>query len=196
MDRDVTPAFGSYGARSARRLLRDATAASHRALETRPRMGRLLSAEPQRDDYSAVLRSFLPVHRLLEPAASELAGWAPGCSGERLAALRADLADLGSDAAEPPVPAVPVPADRAEAFGACYVLEGSFLGGTVIARHLRQHFGADLPLRYFAAPEIDRDRRWEQFLSRLEEALASDQARAAALRGAQDSYRWLQEVLP
>lgn len=95
----------------------------------------------------------LDVHRqwlsltwgLLAPLERGLAAWAAADPGaldvrERARAdlARADLRELGVDDAElaalAECPDVPVPTTRAAALGVCYVLDGSTLGGRLIAR--------------------------------------------------------------
>lgn len=179
-----------------RELLRRETAAAHRAVELLPRMRRLLQPDVTREDYAVVLDAFLPVHEDFEPAVARCAQWEPGSAYARARALRDDIAELGIPVPPRSVPAAPRPQDPATALGACYVLEGSFLGGVVIAAHLRRCLGEDLPLRYFSATGIDSTRRWRDFLARAEADLTSDAQRAAALHGARDAYRWLHGVLP
>ena len=181
---------------TARELLRRKTAAAHAALEKLPGMHRLLQPDVTMIEYATVLEGFIPVHASLEPQAAQCAEWAPGCSGERLRAIEADLRDLARRPLQPPVAHAPTFAEPAAALGACYVLEGSFLGGTVIASQLQRHLGSQLPLRYFAAPHIDRGRRWRDFLVLLEQRLVHGEQRDLALGGARACYNWLQRTLP
>lgn len=196
MDAHDGSAATAPGDRSARDLLRRETAAAHRAVEALPRMRRLLHRQVTRDDYAAVLCGFLPVHGGFEPRAAALAGWSPGCGGERLRALQADLRQLGREPVSAALPPAPALHGRAAALGACYVLEGSFLGGAVIAQHLRRQLGDATPLRYFAGAGIDVGGRWQAFLALLEAGLAAPGERAQALCAARRSYHWLATVLP
>lgn len=182
---------------SVRDRIRAATAEAHLALEQRPVMSRVLTDAVTIDDYIAVLRAFVPVHRDLEPALADVTGWRPGGSGERLAALRSDLAALLPAAApEPPAQALPALAGYASALGGCYVLEGSFLGGAVITAHLRRQFGDTLPLAYFSSADLDSAGRWRRFLALMEAELAEPPAFDQAIEGAAATYQWLQQRLP
>ena len=146
----------------------------------------------ERDSY----REFLAAHARVLPAvetaiaaASPWPGWKP-----RTSALVEDLATLG---AEPPPPmAFVAPSDAQSLWGLLYVLEGSKLGGMMLARQV----GEGLPKTFLGA----RDGRWGDFLAALEQGFAADDgagleraveaaraAFAAFLEAAQD-----QAVLP
>lgn len=179
-----------------RALLREATAAAHAALEELPGLRALLEPAVSRGQYASVLAAFVVVHGEFEVAAARSAGWHCGLVPDRLEALRADLADL-----DYPLPGrgehVPPPdwAGSLEALGACYVLEGSMLGGKLITRHLRQSLGDDIPIRYFSNSGLDTGRRWREFLLLLEQRTAAPEAQRQVLAGANDCYRWLRRVL-
>lgn len=146
------------------RRLREHTATVHAATEALPLMRRLLSAHPSGDDYRCYLNALYGVYAALEPALyaalprrlrSEL-GIAP-----KLPALRQDLKALHVADAHPAgaaaVGSMPEPdrcahvhplLDAAEpqrtawALGGLYVLEGSTLGGQLIARRLKHNWHA------------------------------------------------------
>ena len=83
-----------------------------------------------------------------------------------------DLARLGYPAAPPLCPALPPLETRAQLLGAMYVLEGSTLGGQVIARQLA---AADIAGRTFFAGRAERTGPlWKQFGQLLEAAGASE----------------------
>lgn len=83
-------------------------------------------------------------------------------------ALLVDLATLGSS---PPI-SLPPPElpDIASCWGAAYVLEGSRLGGRVLARQLHQ-LDPTAPTRYLAHGDVAK--LWPSFLTRLEAAPSS-----------------------
>jgi heme oxygenase len=87
-----------------------------------------------------------------------------------------DLARLGYPAEPPRCPAMPPLETRAQLLGAMYVLEGSTLGGQVIARQLA---AAGVEGRAFFASRAERTGPlWKQFGQRLEAAAASEDADA------------------
>ncbi len=90
--------------------------------------------------------------------------------------LRADLAALGLSLPAPlPAPQLSDPAMR---WGAAYVVEGSRLGGALLARRVAPL----LPRAYLAAPQPPG--AWRKFLEKLANALYTDDTIAAATRGA------------
>jgi len=89
-------------------------------------------------------------------------------AANRAALLRSDLSHLGGDAA--PNPSVERgEGGEARAWGTAYVLEGSALGGRVLARRIADSLGLEREglafLRSGGAPE-----RWRSFLVDLESA--------------------------
>ncbi|MCF1183639.1 biliverdin-producing heme oxygenase [Marichromatium gracile] len=155
--------------------LRQATAAAHRAVETLPLSRRLLAPDLTLDEYRDYLYRLTLLYQGLEPhfttivpdALRRRLGARP-----RLAALRDDLARLDT---EPPAPHNTLPARLCAeqgidcGIGALYVLEGSSLGGQLIARRLRARFGA----RFTATEAIDPygaavGARWRAFTLTLD----------------------------
>jgi heme oxygenase len=80
-------------------------------------------------------------------------------------ALLADLAELQCPAPAPLK--APQIDDTASCWGASYVLEGSRLGGQVLARRIRQA-DPSAPVRYLEHGDVSR--LWPTFLTRLEQA--------------------------
>jgi heme oxygenase len=143
------------------RRLREHTAAVHAATEALPLMHRLLSAYPSGEDYRCYLHALHGVYAALEPALyaavpqrlrSEL-GIAP-----KLPALLQDLQAMhvadphpagaaaigsmpkpGRCARVHPLLKAAEPRRTASALGGLYVLEGSTLGGQLIARRLKHN---------------------------------------------------------
>lgn len=126
--------------------------------------------------YGAFLSGSYAFRSAIEPHLGQDAGWPV----QPLAPLIArDLADLGL-----PLPAVPpiAPLTTASAkAAACYVLEGSALGGRLLARRAAAlGFTADHGARHLAA-QTASPTRWRQFLDWLE---ASDLCEAEATAAA------------
>ena len=163
--------------------LRQATADRHRSIES------LLSLDAALDlrRYGRMLRGF----------GLFLAAWEPQV---RAALPRADAAWFTARSRrhllEHDLQALRIPAtqragalrgfaldDAASAWGSMYVLEGSALGGQVIARQLAQQLaiGPDTGGAYFHGWGGETGAMWRQFRERLEGELAGD---AAALERA------------
>lgn len=131
-----------------------------------------------RADYRDLLARLHAFHRAWEPEVARLVG-DPAFTGprERAHLLERDLDRLGSDAGartEPPAFSGLPLATRAEALGSMYVLEGSTLGGQVIARRVRAVLDFD-PL-YHAAHGDRVGAMWRAFQARLLADVAPDGA--------------------
>jgi heme oxygenase len=161
--------------------LRRATAARHRALEALP----TLSLPLRLEGYVQALQGFELLLSVWEPRVQaalppRLRGWLAPRS--RYALLRQDLDRLGRApldgmlAERCAVHARRIGLDGiAAAFGSMYVLEGSALGGQVIARAARDcvEIGAQGAM-YFAGAGSATASHWREFLSLLETEIATD----------------------
>ena len=76
--------------------------------------------------------------------------------------LAKDLGALGRTAPEPLD--LPPPADAAEAFGYAYVIEGSRLGGSMLARGVPE----DLPKTYLSSGHLPGE--WRAFAAAVDQA--------------------------
>lgn len=136
----------------------NATRAAHRGLNHHPLLVPLVSNLLDPADYAQALAALFGPHSAIE---SLLADKIPAADfPPRLPDLAADLAQLGIaplTLAHPLPPATSV----ADWIGYMYVIEGSNLGGTLIARQLSRSLPECYPRAFFAhsggAP------RWEKF---------------------------------
>ena len=165
--------------RGPRFALREATAACHDRVDVA--FGRFDLSDAA--DYGRFLRAharaFLPAEAALDAAAAEtlLPDWP---DRRRSGWLKADLAALGLDA---PAPLdAPVPATAPAIWGMLYVLEGSRLGGAMLARSV----AAGLPKSYLDSGQPGAD--WRNFLAALEVALADTVALEAARQAAEHLF--------
>ncbi|MEX2642228.1 MAG: biliverdin-producing heme oxygenase [Acetobacterales bacterium] len=175
--------------------LRARTEAAHRRLEATPRLRRLLSDDYGRGEYVALLARFAgffgPLEdRLLAPDrdAARRCGYRP-----RMPALSADLRAFGATDDRVQAAAVPAPEGTAAEIGCLYVLEGSRLGGTQIARRLGETLGLtpEHGLRFFSG-DTAPGRGWKAFRHRAA-ALSDDADRAVA--AASQTFALLQHHL-
>lgn len=177
--------------------LRQRTASSHERLDVG--LGMDASLTPAR--YDAFLRASLAVVEGLEAAvAGHVGRFDPSCPS-RATCLRHDrrvLAEAESLAPDELAPSwnVPArlgeaeavllrrPASLAEAYGAAYVLEGSSLGGMVLARVVEEVLGFDgpPPTTYLRLRGARTGEAWRWFLSCLDafDAIATPAERGAA----------------
>ena len=78
-------------------------------------------------------------------------------------ALEMDLKQLGVTNMPPAVTDLPEVNNAAQAIGCLYVLEGSTLGGQLMAKHFRRMAGVGEAVRYFAGYGPLTGRRWKNF---------------------------------
>ncbi|MCC8628166.1 biliverdin-producing heme oxygenase [Xanthomonas vesicatoria] len=170
---------------SAARALRHATQDTHRLVEAVPLMQALGQGQVDRASYAQILRRH---HALLAGFEEHLGDWLDTLVGNgwhyrrRVPALRADLRALDQPLDLP----IALPATRSDAarWGMLYVVEGSQLGGRVIARGLRQHQpGLADALHYFELADED-PAGWRRFQAVLDQRLDSPHTQAAAIDGA------------
>lgn len=142
------------------RALRAATAFHHREVERLlPAFGALSPA-----DYAAHLAALAGVHLPLEQRlfAHDWAGLGLPDAAERPRAplLEADLRALGIDpSAIPRCRALPYLGTLPRALGALYVLEGSRLGGQILARQV----AGGVPTRFLVGAAARTGSRWSSF---------------------------------
>jgi heme oxygenase len=136
--------------------LRSATGGDHDRVDTA--YGDFDLAAP--DSY----RAFLHAHALALPAAEDALAAVPGLPHfrARTPLLAADLAAL-DEAMPPPLPFA-LPAGDAAAWGALYVVEGSRLGGIMLARTVPD----GLPIAYLGARHLSGE--WRELLGALDNA--------------------------
>lgn len=141
-------------------LLRDATRARHEALDAAVDV-----STPEH--YRSFLTASLAAVQGLEPRVFG--------SAERTDALIADLSELGAALPSP----LPIEiGSRDGALGAAYVMEGSTLGGMLLATRVE---GFTSATRYLRLRGKETGARWKQFLVALERDVDD---RAACVQGA------------
>lgn len=171
--------------------LRAATRTAHEDIETVPALVRLLTADLTEADYIAVLRQTCAFHlgveqQLKAVLAPELA---PGVflDGTRISALAVDLDWFGVPLPAPAfATALPVLPNQAHALGAMYVIEGSSLGGRVIARRLSDTLGLTPRTGscFYSGNDAAATRdRWLRFCDLLQDTAARSDAIAADMAG-------------
>ena len=161
-------------ATSPRFALREATAADHERVDAAFADFDLAD----RDSYAAFLvaqaGALLPTETGLDraDAARVLPDWS---ERRRSALLREDLAELGLEAEGD---ADPVSIEGVEGvLGAAYVLEGSRMGGRMLARQV----APDLPRRFLDSPD---NGRWRDLTQVLDATLRSERQLAVAIEAA------------
>ncbi|HET9959544.1 MAG TPA: biliverdin-producing heme oxygenase [Polyangiaceae bacterium] len=151
--------------------LRSATAAVHRRLELDLA---LLGPGLTRSRYEAFVCGMAGMILPFESSWDEIPGWGrvlPDYESRRKAGLL--LADIQrfQPAPQSPLPLAPgfVAQDCETALGVGYVLEGSTLGGAVIAREVLQRLGPHCPAAYLQCYGSGVGTKWKGFCSALEQ---------------------------
>ena len=128
---------------AARHVLRERTEAAHERLHHLPDFAALAAGELTRDGYLSLLGRLYgfhaPMEAVLEASLGDERGALAPEGWRRADLLIRDLSHFGAstrDIENLPVVAVRAPESRATAIGCLYVLEGSTLGGRVLARGL------------------------------------------------------------
>jgi heme oxygenase len=145
---------------SAMTMLREATGAAHEAVDAAFGAHDLASTE--------AYRRFLLAHGRALPAAERVMAALPFARTlpVRAPLLAADLADLGA-ASPAPLPFTPGD-DEATLWGVLYVVEGSRLGGAMLARQVPP----GVPGRYLGA--IHAPGQWRAIRAALDDAAAGE----------------------
>ena len=150
--------------------LRESTQPAHDKVEHA--LGeRLFSPNLTKGDYANLLRKFYQIYLTTE-AEIERHGLLTDMLQKRskLTLLNADFAGLGDLGGEPSAAPKPfVLASEADALGAMYVIEGSTLGGAVIAKRLQSlpWIKKESHLNFFTSYGKDKASMWQQFLQFL-----------------------------
>jgi heme oxygenase len=187
--------------------LREHTRHAHEATEASDGMHRLMAGELDEAGYDALLRSQESLYRAWE---TEHAAWLAGSLASagwqytsRAALIAADLMDrLPASQAQQTAPSpTPTPtsttpsstADDACRWGELYVIEGSSLGGRLIARRLRELY----PQRahHFYAVGENAPSSWRRFQALLDTHLTDDAARRSAMDGALRMFARFRQAL-
>ena len=154
--------------------LRAETRAQHDQVETGIGLPRTLT------EYRTQLETFHGFISPLEQRLVETLGaespWLMGRLKTRY--LEEDLQSLGytlaAVAQSPRCTDLPGTSSEAECLGILYVLEGSTLGGQMIAQHLAKTLGSNVSCRYFLSYGPDVMKMWSAFKVRLTEREAPE----------------------
>lgn len=163
---------------------------------------RLTSIQSSRD-YAAILAMFYGYFQPLESSIQHYITPTrlPDIRERRTAgAVLHDLAAIGHD--DEPLPlceSLPVIENTAQAFGALYVLEGSTLGGKMIAKMLLKNAALNITpgaLSFFSGYKEETGSKWKAFL----EALNKQEEPAQVVQAANETFYhlkgWMQQQLP
>jgi heme oxygenase (biliverdin-IX-beta and delta-forming) len=167
--------------------LRTETRAAHRAIDHHPLLAPLVREGLTKQIYGDALVAMYGALQALEawvaPITTSEAGWMR--YQPRLSLLAADLAELGRTPIPMRTERVPVTAKPA-LFGLLYVLEGSRLGGVVIARQLAMNLPSGLPRHFFS--DHHSAESWQSFCAAMSAQPFSEVELAGVVAGAQAGF--------
>lgn len=104
---------------------------------------------------------------------------------ERFGHTTASLSALKSPSTLPPVESWPA------ALGYFYVVEGSTLGGQIIARHVRATIGSEQPVGFLSGGRSEVALRWKQMLAVMMGEMANDAAERDVTAAAAQTFELL-----
>jgi heme oxygenase len=144
-------------------LLREATKEEHAALEYGMKINQ---PTVTREDYVAFLRASLAALAPFEAAGSV---FTDSAVTDRTSRIRSDLEALDARPTHREASARWMPTTTSEAVGCAYVIEGSTLGGLVLAKHLGDRLALEAnQMRYLRLHGSETRSRWTAFVDRLE----------------------------
>jgi heme oxygenase len=162
-------------------VLRRETASDHEAVEgSIP----LMAEDLDTDRYVAVLKQLYGIVVAWEELLADISpDWLQEIRipRRRQGMLRDDLAYFGIEAAPQPTPTLPPIRSLTELLGAMYVMEGSTLGGQLIARHVERvlHLEPGIGDAYFRSHGDKTGTMWKEFCEVLRRRIPDAEARDA-----------------
>jgi heme oxygenase len=147
--------------------LRQATKGPHHVLDHHLLLGPLARSNLTTEQYGNALAALHGIYAQAELRILAFLDQHPDLfdyrSRRKLPALEADLAALGRE----PMPALtvfPILQTIGGLIGVLYTVEGSTMGGQVIARNLRRIPGVNLSMKFFTGYGEDSRQYWDEFL--------------------------------
>ena len=187
-------------------LLKSRTRVHHDRAEASPAMQAVVSSDLTREGYRDHLVRLLAFYEPTEAALASIDGLRdvlPDLDARLVKSgwLREDLDRLGG---QPEVPPSHAPTwSVAEALGALYVIEGSTLGGRIIARELDRSASVtpEAGGRFYSSYGDERGARWTAFKGALDAyGEANPEAVETVVRSAADTFdvlrTWMETPLP
>jgi heme oxygenase len=175
--------------------IKEATAEQHTAMEADPLLAQLLSPQLTRAQYICYLSLFLKVSEAYEAnilpiSISTLSPWKVTPPSEK---IYRDLQLLGVEIPIEPVQAYRLPdafSGPAFALGFTYVMEGSKLGGKVLARAVCKTLGLSesAGVVYLSDHGQDSFPLWKQFIDQFAEFIIFFNGEKQAIEGANQAF--------
>lgn len=188
--------------RDARKMLQEATHDAHVRLNRHPLLQQLTSPDYSLERYQQVIKAYFSCYGQIESAIDgALSQWGIDfdyASRRKHPWLLQDMAWFGISPPAIRSPATPgLITDEHGVFGVLYTIEGSSLGGRLIARRLAAHFGLtpQRGARFFSGYGEHIDARWHEVVSMLNVKLIQPGAVASAIRSANGTFQLIEACL-
>lgn len=173
-------------------FLKEQTKQQHDETEAKLQSQKIFDKSYTLDDYKKLLTHNYQLISRFEPQIGEKLKEFPGLKLDlrrKSDALQKDLNNLGI------IPEYELPTNnlenQAEAFGALYVMEGSTLGGNVIAKQLKKNPAfVDIDFTYFGIYGENTGTLWQEFKQILDDSIPEDQFQDC-VNGAKKAYQLL-----
>lgn len=171
--------------------LRHTTAGLHDRIEKDNPAQAILDHSIDLETYKNLLLLNFQAYKHLE---DRMASFLPQLKLDKAARLKTDLEVFKTTLPADPPTEVSI-ASRAEALGAAYVMEGSALGGMVIAKHLQQceELG-ELPPQHFFNGDKGCLKDWNAFKEELARQELNPQQEEEVLAKARESFLFFESV--
>ena len=198
----MTSGMHQTTSRDARRMLQAATHDAHVRLNRHPLLEQLTSPDYPLERYQQVISAYFSGYAQIEAAIDEaLRHWNIDfdyTSRRKHTWLLQDLSWFGiSPPANRSHPKPALITDEHGVFGVLYTIEGSSLGGRLIARRLATHFGLtpEHGARFFFGYGGNVDAYWNEIVSMLNARLIQPNALSSAIRAANDTFQLIEASL-
>lgn len=172
--------------------LKAETQVLHDRIEEKNLARQIMDGSIELETYKLLLLQNYIAYRQTE---SEIQRFLPGYTGSKHLQLRQDLENLGMTAAIPFKKENFQCNSPAEAFGAAYVVEGSAMGGMVLAKKLKTCAALeDLPAQNFFSGDKENLKDWRNFKEELEQYCFSEAEEAEAIEKAKETFRFFEKI--
>ena len=173
-------------------ILRENTKSAHEQLE---RSDFIMPSTEQLPRYSMLIGAMLSFHRAIEREFRRFEHELNGRGFEMNGRYKTTLLEAESNALESPAVDEPLLhfATAAHAAGGVYVMEGSTLGGTLIARSVNRHLG--LQSRYYGCYGSETAQRWRATSQLLDAFPSTSRDISAMVHGANLTFATLRRHL-
>lgn len=172
--------------------LREGTRELHEQVEAQNLAKQILDHSIDLETYKLLLLQNFMAYQATETAIKQ---FLPGYSGKKHEQLRQDLEQLGVSAEIDSKYDSFQCCSKAEALGAAYVVEGSALGGLLLAKNLEKCKGLDsVGQHHFFNGNKDSLKDWNSFKALLEEHEFSKAEENEALEKAKETFRFFRTI--